>query len=228
MLLRGRMGVLNMMRRRCLSSSVGTLNPLIGNMPSATAAVPAVSSDEPPAPRTARSHFRNLPVSPKKLVVVANLVKGLYVREAMLQLEFCRKNMGVMVKNAIDSAASNAWMHHGIDMNHLAVDQISVGKGSHFKKPDFKSKGRSGIRKVYFSHLLVILREVKPEDMNKLKSINRWKRAQKILSLPWEERVAQLPRYKPIEGYSPGVRRRPLELVAQLPDANNLTPPTGV
>ena len=35
-----------------------------------------------------------------------------------------------------------------------------VNKGSYVKKPDFKSKGRAGIKKVYFSHLRVTVREV--------------------------------------------------------------------
>ena len=34
---------------------------------------------------------------------------------------------------------------------------MTVGKGSYFKKPDYKSKGRMGIRKMYCSHLRVTL-----------------------------------------------------------------------
>lgn len=72
-------------------------------------------------PRRAIAHYRNLPVSPKKLRVVANLTPKLFWREAMMQLEFCRKNMAVMVKNCIESAAGNA-EHQG-----LAKDRLVVG-----------------------------------------------------------------------------------------------------
>jgi len=72
-------------------------------------------------PRRAIAHYRNLPVSPKKLRVVANLTPKLFWREAMMQLEFCRKNMAVMVKNCIESAAGNA-EHQG-----LAKDRLIVG-----------------------------------------------------------------------------------------------------
>ena len=49
--------------------------------------------------------WHKLPVSHNKLRLVAKLARGLYWREAMLQLEFCRKNMAVMVKNCISDSA---------------------------------------------------------------------------------------------------------------------------
>ena len=70
--------------------------------------LPVAPAAEVKPGRTAQAFYRNLPVSPKKLRVVANLTPKLYWREAMMQLEFCRKQMAVMVKNAIESAAGNA------------------------------------------------------------------------------------------------------------------------
>ena len=201
---------------RCSSSGGGgsSSNPLFDLPASATKAAPkaapaateAVVTDVNPRTREAIAHYRNLPVSPKKLRVVARLAfpggKGLFWREAMAQLEFCRKNMAVMVKNAISSAAGNA-EHRGLDRDRLVVKHVTVGKGSYFKKPDPKNKGRFGIRKMYFSHLRVTLKEVSLAEVQRTKDYARWQRTAELLAQPWEERVKQLPRYRRPPGYDP-------------------------
>jgi hypothetical protein len=98
----------------CARSFASGVNPL-------GVAIPESQAVADSAPRRAIAHYRNLPVSPKKLRVVANLTPKLFWREAMMQLEFCRKNMAVMVKNCIESAAGNA-EHQG-----LAKDRLIVG-----------------------------------------------------------------------------------------------------
>ena len=93
------------------------------DVPAPATSVTSSSSSE----REAIAFFRNLPVAPKKLRVVANSAPGLYWREAMAQLEFNRKNMSVMVKNCIDSAAGNAGKQ-GLDMDRLVVSAyVPVG-----------------------------------------------------------------------------------------------------
>eukprot|EP00966_Prymnesium_polylepis_P096018 2224746-Prymnesium_polylepis.1 len=72
--------------RRAMSS-VAHLNPLLGV--NVAAKFPVARAGKPVQKErvtTALAHFKQLPVSPRKMRVVANLVPGLYVREAMLQL----------------------------------------------------------------------------------------------------------------------------------------------
>jgi len=104
-------------------AAASTYNPLLGT------SMPAQQQErrtrrgkvvEEEAPRGLAS-FRNLPVSPRKLTVCANMATGLFVREAMLQLEFSRKNISVMVKNAIASAVKDAEENHGLDPTLLVV-----------------------------------------------------------------------------------------------------------
>ena len=182
--------------------STTAVNPLLG-VPFETAQLDAPLTTEDAPRRMAKAHYRNLPVSPKKLVVVANMTPGLCVREAMLQMEFCRKQIAVMVKNCLAAAAQNARKHHGIEPWNLIVDEAVVGKGSYMKRPDFKSKGRVGIKKRYRSHLLITLREASDIEVQRTKFHGRWRGAQKVLELPWDERIQKLPRYQPIPGYRP-------------------------
>ena len=130
-------------------STTAAANPLLPGAPIPPPEAPppdALEAGGPPeylaGERTQRPHAvaaSNLPVSPKKLRLVANLTRGLYVREAMAQMEFCRKNIAVMVKNCIDNACANARWGHGLDVKRLKVSYVSVGKGSYVKGIDYKS-----------------------------------------------------------------------------------------
>ena len=156
--------------------------------------------------KSAVANFKQLPVAPKKLRIVANMTLGQYVREAMVQLEFGRKNTGIMVKNAIAHAVRLA-MEKGLDATRLVVDTASVGKGQYIKRLDYKSRGRVGTRKQYASNLYLTVKEVSVEEVEATKSHGRWTNASKTLKAPWDERVAALPRYEHIEGYEPGEHR---------------------
>mmetsp|Transcript_8516 Transcript_8516/g.18561 ORF Transcript_8516/g.18561 Transcript_8516/m.18561 type:complete len:120 (-) Transcript_8516:417-776(-) len=98
------------------------------------------------------------------------------------------------VKKAIDN---------GLDKERLVVDQAIVGKGSHLKGIDIKAKGKTGIKKKYFSHLMIVVRELDEKQIQRTRNFGRWKSAQKLLSMPWKERIKRLPRYRPVPGYDP-------------------------
>ena len=104
-------------------SSVAHINPLLGV--NVTAKFPQARLAMPQKERviTAVAHYRQLPISQRKLLPVANMARGLYVREAMLQMEFCKKNIAVFVKNAIDSAVFNAMTKHRLDRNRLVIGE---------------------------------------------------------------------------------------------------------
>ena len=199
---------------RLLSSS-SVSNPLLGvSVPTTPKEV--VGASGPLAKRAAAAeeeelrcswNEKRLPVSPKKLRVVANMAIGLYWREAMLQLEFCRKNIAVHVKNTIAKAVRSAEQDHGLDATRLVVDQLAVGKGSYLKELDYKAKGRAGIMKRKESHLYCVLKQVSPAKVAQTRFFGRWRQAARLREIPWEERVASLPRYTPIPGYEPGSYR---------------------
>lgn len=190
-------------------ASVAHLNPLLGVNIAAKSPIEQQATAGKPKSKEAVAHFKQLPGSPKKLRAVANLVRGLYVREAMLQLEFCKKHMAVMVKNAVENAVHNGSMR-GLTPNRMIIKSISVGQGSYSKGLDYKSKGRSGVKRGYKSHIRVVVEEVSRERLCATPFFGRWQKASSLLEVPWEERIKQLPRYKPIPGYVPGERRIPL------------------
>lgn len=152
-------------------------------------------------------HVKKLPVSPKKLRHMCNLTKKLYWREACLQLEFCRKNIAIHVKNGIAEAARLAEEQDGLDPTRLIVEICTVGKGTYLKGIDYKAKGRAGVLRSYQAHLYIVLKQVSEVEIQRTKYYSRWRKTQRLLNMPWEDRIKELPRYKPIPGYEIGERR---------------------
>lgn len=177
-------------------------------MPGVRAPPPAAALPrDPDAPLMCQYEWHKLPVSHNKLRLVAKLARGLYWREAMLQLEFCRKMIAVHVKNTISRAVEAAEAEHGLNPSLLVVHGIRTGKGRYLHEIDYKAKGRAGRKSRYQSNLTVILKQLTPAQIQMTRYYERWRKTARTMELPWEERVQTLPRYRPVPGYEPGERR---------------------
>ena len=84
------------------------------------------------------------------------------VEEALLQCRMSVKKAGKIVEKAVLSVRSNASHNHGMDQSKLYLAQIYAGKGRYRKTVDQRAKGRSVLKKKYYSHLTVIVKEGKP------------------------------------------------------------------
>ena len=71
---------------------------------------------------------RNLRVSPQKLNLVAQLIRGKKVATALADLEFSRKRISLDVRKCLQSAIANAENNHDLDVDDLVVAQAFVGK----------------------------------------------------------------------------------------------------
>ena len=112
----------------------------------------------------ARAVVRNLRVSPQKLNLVAQLIRGKKVDVALADLEFSRKRIAKDVRKALQSAVANAENNHQLDVDRLFVSEASVGKGIVMKRFHTRARGRSaGIEKP-FSQLTIVVRERAQEE----------------------------------------------------------------
>eukprot|EP01018_Ginkgo_biloba_P003566 Gb_36607 [translate_table: standard] len=105
-----------------------------------------------------------LNVSPKKVNLVAALVRGMRVEDALLQMQVTVKRAAKTVYKVIHSARANATHNHGLDADRLIVAEAFVGKGLFRKTISYHAKGRSGIRVRPQCRLTVVLRELTPEE----------------------------------------------------------------
>ena len=115
------------------------------------------------ADNEAKATIRMLRVSPQKLNLLAQLIRGKKVATALADLEFSRKRISVEVKKALESAIANAENNHDLDVDDLVVAQAFVGNGLVMKRFAARGRGRSG--RVYkpFSQLTIIVRQVEAE-----------------------------------------------------------------
>ncbi len=98
-------------------------------------------------------------VSPRKLTLVANSIKGMSASEALLQLRFSRKAVANNVREVLSSAVANAENNHSMDVDNLFVSRIYCGKYKVMKRYRPRAKGRAGRIEKFFSSLTIILKE---------------------------------------------------------------------
>ena len=111
----------------------------------------------------AKAIARNIRVSPQKLNLVAQLIRGKKVATALADLQFSRKRIAVDVKKCLESAIANAENNHDLDVDDLIVAQAHVGKGLVMKRWSPRGRGRSGKILKPFSHLTIIVRQVEAQ-----------------------------------------------------------------
>ena len=114
----------------------------------------------------AKAVVRMLRVSPQKLNLLAQLIRGKKVSAALADLEFSRKRISTEVRKALESAIANAENNHELDVDDLIVGEAFVGKAMVMKRFSPRARGRAGRIEKPFSNLTIIVREVaaKPAD----------------------------------------------------------------
>jgi large subunit ribosomal protein L22 len=111
----------------------------------------------------AKAVCRMLRVSPQKLNLLAQLIRGKKVEQALAELEFSRKRISVEVKKTLESAIANAENNHGLDVDDLVVAEAFVGKAMVMKRFSPRARGRAGRIEKFFSNLTIVVREVAPQ-----------------------------------------------------------------
>jgi large subunit ribosomal protein L22 len=106
---------------------------------------------------------KNLRVSPQKLNLVAGLIRGKKVDQALADLEFSRKRIAQDVRKCVMSAVANAENNHGLDVNALVVSEAWVGKNLVMKRFAARGRGRGFSIMKPFSQITVVVRQ-KDED----------------------------------------------------------------
>jgi large subunit ribosomal protein L22 len=115
----------------------------------------------------AKAIARNLRVSPQKLNLVAQLIRGKKVDVALADLEFSRKRIAQDVRKCVMSAVSNAENNHSLDVNDLVVKEAYVGKNFAMRRFHARGRGRMSPIQKPFSQLTVIVKEVPAEEQQK-------------------------------------------------------------
>ena len=108
----------------------------------------------------AKAVQRMIRVSPQKLNLVAEMIRGKKVASALADLEFSRRRISGQVRKTLQSAIANAENNHDLDVDSLVVAEAFVGKALVMKR--FKPRARGRASKIIkpFSNLTIVVREV--------------------------------------------------------------------
>ena len=103
--------------------------------------------------------LRNIRISPQKLGLVAETIRGQNADVALSSLTFSRRRISGAVKKCLQSAIANAENNHELDVDRLIVAEANVSKGLVMKRWRPRARGRTGRILKPYSHLTIVVRE---------------------------------------------------------------------
>jgi len=111
----------------------------------------------------AKAVARMLRISPQKLNLVAQLIRGKKVDVALSDLQFSSKRIAKEVKKCLESAIANAENNHDLDVDDLIVAEAHVGKALVLKRFSPRGRGRMGGIFKPFANLTIVVRQVESQ-----------------------------------------------------------------
>lgn len=117
-----------------------------------------------PKPDKVQAILKGIKQSPKKVNLVAALIRGMRVEDALLQLQVTIKRASKTVYQVVHSARANAVHNHGLDPDRLLVAEAFVGKGFFKKRLKYHAKMRHGTMIRPECRLTVVVRELTSEE----------------------------------------------------------------
>jgi large subunit ribosomal protein L22 len=104
---------------------------------------------------TVRAYAKGVDHAPRKVSLIASLVRGRTVADALVILEHVPKRAALPVKKVIESAKANASNNHGLDAKSLEITTLSVTAGPRLKRFKPASRGRALPFEKKSTHILV-------------------------------------------------------------------------
>jgi large subunit ribosomal protein L22 len=102
----------------------------------------------------------NLRISPRKLNLVAAMIRNMPAQGAINTLTFSKRRIAGQVKKALESAIANAENNHGLDTDSLVVAEAFVGDGLVMKRFMARGRGHAARLEHTFSNLTIVVRQV--------------------------------------------------------------------
>ena len=115
-----------------------------------------------------KATLKNYRQAPRKVRLIADLIKGKKVEQALATLSFLPKRAALPVKKLLESAIANAKERHNQDKDTLMIKNMRVDKGFVFMRHRARARGRSAPIRKRTSHISVEL-EVQQKEKVKTK-----------------------------------------------------------
>ncbi|MDE0171889.1 MAG: 50S ribosomal protein L22 [Defluviicoccus sp.] len=112
----------------------------------------------------AMAYLKAIHVSPRKLNLVAQMIRGMDASNALTALAFSRRRVARDVRKVLQSAIANAENNHQLDVDRLVVAEAHVGRSFVMKRFRARARGRVGRLEKPFSNLTVVVREREEDE----------------------------------------------------------------
>ncbi|KAJ3147804.1 hypothetical protein HDU89_005163 [Geranomyces variabilis] len=142
------------------SSDPSSSAPLLTSLPTSTGRTPAARNWSGKLPTFSTGDFR---VSPRKLLLLARMIRGLTLSEAEVQMKMSKKRPADRVRAMLHRAAASLEHNYAVDPKQYVVSQAWVGKGTYLKRIKIHGRARFGVMHRPAGHLKVVL-EAKKMD----------------------------------------------------------------
>jgi large subunit ribosomal protein L22 len=107
----------------------------------------------------AQAILSNIRISPRKLNLVAGLIRNKPASAAVATLTFSKRRIAGTVKKALESAIANAENNHQLDVDRLVVTRAEVGRSVVMRRFHARGRGRASRIEKWFSHLKIVVAE---------------------------------------------------------------------
>lgn len=107
----------------------------------------------------AQAVVNNLRVSPRKLNLVAALIRNQPAGQAIATLTFSKRRIAHDVRKALESAIANAENNHQLDVDRLWVSRAEVGRSIVMRRFHARGRGRASRIEKWFSNLKIVVAE---------------------------------------------------------------------
>ena len=104
-----------------------------------------------------RAYLKGSRLSPQKAGLVADVIRGKNVDEAMSFLEFSKKKASMVIRKLLESAIANAENNNNADIDKLSIKSIIVNQGMRLKRIKPRARGRADRITKPTCHIEIIL-----------------------------------------------------------------------
>jgi large subunit ribosomal protein L22 len=138
-----------------------------------------------------------LRISPRKVRLVADLIRGEKLEQAQSVLGFTRKKAALPILKLLNQALSNALQKDSrLDKGNVYISKIIVNEGPSYKRTFPRSRGRADIILKRTSHVTVVLDEIekrakKPPKVSKKKKVVKKEEKKEVVKTEKEERIKE-------------------------------------
>jgi large subunit ribosomal protein L22 len=115
------------------------------------------------ADHEAQAILSNVRTSPRKLNLVAAMIRNLPAQRAIATLTFSKRRIAHQVRKTLESAIANAENNHQLDVDRLIVTRAEVGRSIVMRRFHARGRGRSARIEKWFSHMKIVVAEQQNE-----------------------------------------------------------------